>query len=310
MSSISIEAAKSTYGGKTDRETLLNMARATGCTRIYMYRNAYQKWWSRGRTDYLRVENPGDEDRLISSGYVQKPVLVYDHGTIHIPITRILYAPLGKVAGFVTKPFFTLFGAPNVQKLKDKRDIRGLIKALNYRKPGKYHIPAEAIEALGEFGDPSAVEPLIKILHNEKYTVKEILGRDAALALGKIRDVRALEPLILALNDKSLRTAAIVALGDLGDSCAVSPLTLILQDKDKGDKETVIEALAKIGDEPAVEALISVLKDEKKYDWRLQECAANALVEIGDARALKPLGEALKFSQRNALKEKLKDKVS
>jgi len=54
---------------------------------------------------------------------------------------------------------------PNIAKLKSKGDIDGLIKALSYgNKYEHVGIRSDAAIALGEIGNPQAVEPLIAAL--------------------------------------------------------------------------------------------------------------------------------------------------
>jgi len=86
---------------------------------------------------------------------------------------------------------------PNVTKLKNKKDIEGLIRALDYKKdPG---IREAAAKALGEIGDASAVKPLIQVLRDEDNNVRY----QAARALVKIRDARAVDPLNQAVKDEN-----------------------------------------------------------------------------------------------------------
>jgi len=82
-----------------------------------------------------------------------------------------------------------LFGPPNIDKLKSKKDITGLTKALGYKKDTNVRV--SAIRALGEIGDALAVEPLLDCLWDERSTADAVI-----LALGKIRDQRAIEPLV------------------------------------------------------------------------------------------------------------------
>jgi len=90
-----------------------------------------------------------------------------------------------------------LFGPPNVEKLKEKRDLKGLIKALRYKRDGV--VRQTAAEVLGEIGDARAVEPLLAALRDEDSDVREA----AAEALGKIGDARAAVPLRSALGEHS-----------------------------------------------------------------------------------------------------------
>ena len=105
-----------------------------------------------------------------------------------------------------------LFGPPNVEKLKAKRDVKGLIKALGYQKDG--HVRNAAAGVLGQIGDTRAVEPLIAALKDESWGVRHY----AAEALGQIGDTRAVELLIAALKDRdsNVREAAAGALEALG----------------------------------------------------------------------------------------------
>ncbi len=203
-----------------------------------------------------------------------------------------------------------LFGPPNVEKMKDRRDIEGLIKALGYYRKPEIRIPAA--RALGDIGDVRAVDPLIAALKDE------YLGRDAAGALGKIGDARAVEPIIASLSAEcwKMRQAAAVALGSIGDARAVEPLIATLKDKNGHVRKAAAQALEHLGWQPeggeaavwywianedwveaqalgslAVEPLIATL-DDKKRDVRRD--AARALGEIGDPRAVEPLIVALK----------------
>lgn len=92
---------------------------------------------------------------------------------------------------------FDLF-KPNVEKLEAKRDVEGLIKALNYKKDLK--VRWEAAVALGEIKDKKAVEPLFQALKDESKWVQE----ESAEALGKIGEPAG-ESLIQALKHESER---------------------------------------------------------------------------------------------------------
>ena len=104
-----------------------------------------------------------------------------------------------------------LFGPPNVEKMKARRDVNGLIRALGYKKDE--YVRNAAARALGEIKDPRAVEPLIAALKGEYRGACK-----AAYALGEIKDPRAVEPLIAALKDQNsdVREAAAKALDHLG----------------------------------------------------------------------------------------------
>ena len=82
-----------------------------------------------------------------------------------------------------------LFGSPNVTRLAAKKDVKGLIEALDYKKdPG---VRGSASIALGQIGDARAVEPLIVALKDKKLDVRT----RAARALVQIGDARAVHQL-------------------------------------------------------------------------------------------------------------------
>ena len=117
---------------------------------------------------------------------------------------------------------------PNVERLAEKRDVKGLAKALFYKKA--WRVREAAAEALGKIGDSQAVEPLIAALKDEDWYVRKY----AVEALGKIGESRTVKPLIAALKDleQDVREAAVEALGKIGDSRAVEPLIAALKDWD------------------------------------------------------------------------------
>jgi hypothetical protein len=77
--------------------------------------------------------------------------------------------------------FLGLFGPPNVEKLKAKGKVKGLIKALRYKKGNEIHqsatIREKAAEALGAIGGPRAVEPLIAALEDEDKDVRQATAK-------------------------------------------------------------------------------------------------------------------------------------
>ncbi|RPI92826.1 MAG: HEAT repeat domain-containing protein [Chloroflexi bacterium] len=183
---------------------------------------------------------------------------------------------------------FGLFGPPDIEKLRTRNDMKGLIKALSYKKDDKIRL--DAAEALGMIGVP-AIQPLLIALKNEK-----IWQSRAAEALAKI-GVPAVEPLAKALHDGEydVRHAAAEALRMIGDASAVKPLLEVLKDDGHDNDHTLrgeaAEALGEIGDVSAVGPLIVALKDREKY---MRQTAAEALGKIGDARAVQPLIRSLK----------------
>jgi 3-methyladenine DNA glycosylase AlkC len=158
-------------------------------------------------------------------------------------------------------------GEPNILKMKAKKDVKGLIKALT--DEDKY-VRKQAAWALGQMGE-SAVERLIRALKDEEEAVRSRVAE----ALGKIGDARAVEPLIQALKDKDrvVRWRAAEALGEM-------------EWEPENDIEKAWYLVAKrewrelieVG-EPAVEPLIQALKDKDRF---VRQDVAKVLVELGN----------------------------
>lgn len=129
------------------------------------------------------------------------------------------------------------------------------------------------------------------------------------------RDVKGLTKALGYQKESWVRKEAAEALTDIGwrpgqdasgaaywavrrkwDKCieigapAVAPLIVALKDSYGYMREGAAQALGQIGDARAVESLSAALKDR---DWDVGNAAAAALVKIGDARAVEPLIAAL-----------------
>lgn len=207
-----------------------------------------------------------------------------------------------------------LFGAPNVEKLQAKGNVKGLIKALGYGKDSS--VRYDAAKALGKIGGTPAVGPLVAALSDANKHVRQ----QAAWSLGRLGDARAVEPLIALLQDdeESVLKAAVLALGQIGDSRAQAPLVSVLTKGDQATRRAAADALDELGwtpdrDEagasywairrewhkcveigsPAVETLISALKHRDK---QVRQLVARGLGQIGDARAVRPLLNAIRDS--------------
>jgi HEAT repeat protein len=215
-----------------------------------------------------------------------------------------------------------LFGPPNVEKLQEKGNLAGLIKALGYQKDGS--VREKAAKALGESGDAGAVDPLGAALQDGDKAVR----RAAAEALGQSGDARAVDPLIAALKDsavdvqqtaagalaqiaeenkdKDLKYQAALALAEIDDPRAVNLLVgsiasqrfaAMMHGRKSSLEEGALEALVGMGG-PAVDPLIKCLRPNlvnighnksKNVSHGRNMVAVEALVQIGESRAVEPL---------------------
>jgi hypothetical protein len=133
---------------------------------------------------------------------------------------------------------------PDIAALREKKDFKGLIGALNHPD---IDVQWHAAEALGKLGKP-AVEHLVTALHHPSREVR--LG--IIEALGEIRDYRAVPVLLPLLKDESaeVRWATTLALGEIGDPRALQPVTLSLLDPDKYVRYGAALALEEMGWQP------------------------------------------------------------
>jgi HEAT repeat protein len=191
----------------------------------------------------------------------------------------------------------TMFGSPNVDKLKAKKNIKGLINALRYAKDSNVQSAAgTALVSIGDIRDSDDIESLIAALNDPNEDVRGI----AAVAFHQVSDPRAVEPLIHVLKDLTqywfLRWRAAARLGEIGDPRAVEPLIAVLKGKDQNEdleadvRRHAAGALSEIGDPRAIEPLIAVLKDPHAL---MRWDAGEALARMGTP-AVEPLIAALK----------------
>lgn len=127
---------------------------------------------------------------------------------------------------------------PNIEKLKEKQDIDGLINALGYKKDS----PVEEVELIHEL---------------------------AATTLGEMRAKEAVNPLIQTLHDKAwgVQYAAIEALGNIGDRRAIEPITQCVIETDiervRGKGMNVLNEVFNLSNEGLKEILLATKADDK-----------------------------------------------
>jgi HEAT repeat protein len=137
-------------------------------------------------------------------------------------------------------------GPPDVARLKQRRDLRGLSKALRFRRgtpagydpmgsihsaarsgggvlnlgfDDGYSVRSMALDALVEIGS-DAVPVLIEALDDQAEDVR----RSASEALVRVMDRRAVEPLYSRLDDWVIAENAVAVLAHFHDDRAIKPL--------------------------------------------------------------------------------------
>ncbi len=111
---------------------------------------------------------------------------------------------------------------PNIQKMQKKRDVPGLIRALNDKD---FFIRDAAAKALTQIGDIQAIKPLVDALKDKNRNMRW----SAATSLGKL-GVGGVEQLISCLkdDDPEVRKASAKSLGLIGEAKAVESLAHLL----------------------------------------------------------------------------------
>jgi hypothetical protein len=199
-----------------------------------------------------------------------------------------------------------LFGPPNVDELKRKRDVEGLIRVLRHRDSIRRRSAADALRALG---DLRAIDPLTAALADED----EKVGVAAARALAGIGDPKAIGPIIDRIHElrsmpfgkyheepqESLADVltqfgdaaaeavanavsadrlwlghAVRALRGMRGSDAAADALLILLSRPGPRVFRIAEALGAVGTPRAIKALARLLVEDDYYETRAQACQA------------------------------------
>lgn len=174
-----------------------------------------------------------------------------------------------------------VLSSANVQKMKDEQNVRGLVMALKHRDPA---VAYEAVEALGEIGDPAAAGPLIEALTGDKYSGIRWKAAEALTQIGS----ESVPYLVNALEnpDEDVRWKAAIALGEIGDKRAIDPLIRLLGDEDRFVRSRAAYALGTMG-EQVIQPLSEVLSSGKNPDLRLGAVMALGRIQADPAtRAL------------------------
>ncbi len=144
--------------------------------------------------------------------------------------------------------------------------------------------------ALGELGNPKAIEHLIELaLHESNFVVRAHIAN----ALGRIGDLSAVPCLADLLTDDApyVRQCAVQALGRIEGPEVFEPVANALNDSSDLVKRAAIQVLGTLKENPRSFDLL--LESTNDPDPRLRGPAALALGHLGDRRALPRLEQLL-----------------
>lgn len=150
-----------------------------------------------------------------------------------------------------------------------------LLKILNDSTEGKA-VRCQAAEAIGRIGgSPNILSILLALLHGP-----DEVRTGALTGLGALRDSRAFSAIAGQLDNKHLRYAAVMALGDLGDARACELLIPMLSSGDDGLAYHAATALGKIGCQDALPSLIQLRERLEASDSPISSVNRVAIEEI------------------------------
>jgi HEAT repeat protein len=144
-------------------------------------------------------------------------------------------------------------------KIGDPRAVAPLMEALRHDSGRTYDcIEWYAAEALARIGEP-ALGPLLDALTDENAHVR----RWSAAALGEMGEPLAVEPLLAALADpeREVQFRVLIALGQIGDWRAIGPLVKLMEDeaKEESVRMHAVSALGRCVKGEVFEPLVNLL---------------------------------------------------
>ncbi|MBV6395136.1 MAG: hypothetical protein HFACDABA_00707 [Anaerolineales bacterium] len=172
--------------------------------------------------------------------------------------------------------------------------LPGALPPLTQAARGQFFtVRARAASALAKIGDPQAVPALIELLGDKEPTVRQA----AALAVGTFKDPRCLIRLSdVLLEDPQLEVRQAAAQG-LAQSRLAQSVPYLLDAMDdsfwwygrEGAAKPLLDAILSFG----AEAVLPLCEYLRHTEGNVRRQAAILLGQIGDVRAIEPLGMAL-----------------
>lgn len=162
--------------------------------------------------------------------------------TVEPEIREIIIYP--KTGRTTTKGVGPMTIAPKQSAPEEQKEatLVSLLKALGDKDPV---VREETVYLLAEFKDERVIKHLTEVLLNDE---DEAVRASVAEELGDFGDQSAIDPLIKSLEDTEarVRESAIVALGQIGGERVISNLMEALEDEDEGVRDAAAEALGEI----------------------------------------------------------------
>ena len=177
--------------------------------------------------EVTQSKSSDDYDRWIAASYLGDFGKHTSQKTIEVLIA-LLKDGNQNVRDHAADSLGRIAGTPELKDTVIKQSLQPLVNLL---KSGESLGAASAAKVLGQFGDSSAVDDLIRVMEiNSKWWQ---IRKNAAIALGLIGDKRAVKPLVNALKDRfspDIRISAAESLARLRDASAIDQLKILEAD--------------------------------------------------------------------------------
>lgn len=155
---------------------------------------------------------------------------------------------------------------------------------LALEKLGMEFMEEHCLDALKRMGDEAALEPMLERAERRNRPAIEILGK-----IGSDEPVDTLLEYIETDADPQLQKTTLKALGEIGATTATEQVAAKLDAENEILRSYAARALGMIGDTRAIEPLTDVLENDSSATVR--GSAAWALNQIGTQRALEAIAE-------------------
>jgi bilin biosynthesis protein len=168
--------------------------------------------------------------------------------------------------------FFNFLRAPDINCLRNRGDIDGLLKIFNSQQD--ISLRKNAAEAIGYLQAPLAVDSLIAELSNSDDSFRS----SVILALDRIGEKKAIAPVGHALTNNFQFFENFTLKPEKFGDILLESLILVLKNDEFYFRMGAARALGKMKNPQAIEPLIPVLDDDTDY---VREAAARALDRLG-----------------------------
>lgn len=199
----------------------------------------------------------------------------------------------------------------HIETLIKNRDMRGLSKMLNSKRPDEIIIACEAIAAIG---DRLGVEPLVMVFRNTLLPNKVRLA--AAESLLRLDGAPAMVTLLQALrrDDWRIRLNAAAILGQLNAVWATEPLIRSLEDSNLDVVKASLLSLTRLGTPEAIDAVNNYLAKASRASVEAQKLTTTERPSKRDTKVLKfateiPADDGAKTSDAAATQERSMDQI-